>query len=191
MDAANSLPHAQLASPARARSRGMRIRHALAGLQAGVIGAALMVGWLMLASLWMRRPFWAVPNLFATLFYGPAAYHGFFLRATFAGFAFVLAVYGALGAVWGVLWQEREHSFLRLTGALTGLGVYAIFFHWIWPHASPLISLYAPERQMQVAHMLWGIMLASSPRFSRNIASAVGSSGEAGPGEFRSGEVIL
>jgi hypothetical protein len=163
----------------------IRLRHALAGLQAGVLGALLMTGWLMLASMWLHRSIWTVPNLFATVFYGPQAYVNAFVRSSLSGVALLLVIYGALGVMWGVVWQEKPQAFLRLIGALTGLAAYVLLFSVIWPHTRPLVALYAPDRQLEVAHMLWGIMLAASPRFARNIASVTE------PAAIRSGEVIL
>ncbi|MDQ1469531.1 MAG: hypothetical protein QOJ99_1011 [Bryobacterales bacterium] len=189
MDVANSRYPAQVAqmpvSEDRPWAARLYARHALAGLEAGVLGALLMTGWLMLASVWLHRSVWSVPNLFATVFYGPEAYVNAFVHSSLSGVALLLVIYGALGVLWGVVWQEKRHPFLRLVGAFAGLLVYTLFFNFIWPHTKPLVSLYAPNRQLEVAHMLWGIMLAASPRFARNISSATG------PAEVRSGEVIL
>src|SRR5438046_1685631 len=44
------------------------LRHALAGLQAGMLGALVMLACLMAGSLLGRRSVWVVPNLFATTF---------------------------------------------------------------------------------------------------------------------------
>jgi hypothetical protein len=176
MDAANSLPRAQLLSTTLAVTRRVRLRHVLAGLEAGILGSLALCGWLMLSALFLRRPVWSAPNLFGTLFYGPHAYTGQFQRSSVAGLALILLLYGLLGAVWGVIWQEKSHPFLRLLGAGAGLAVYALFFNVVWPHTNPLIALYAPSRQMQVAHLLWGVVLAASPRFARNIALLSGES---------------
>jgi hypothetical protein len=189
MDGANSrYPARSSESPwsqDRPWSARFHLRHALAGLQAGLLGALLMTGWLMLTSILLRRSAWSIPNLFATVFYGPHAYVNAFARSSLSGVALLLVIYGILGILWGVLWQEKRHAFLRLIGGFTGLAVYALFFNFIWPHTRPLVSLYVPNRQLEVAHMLWGIVLAASPRFARSIASATE------PSEIKSGEVIL
>jgi hypothetical protein len=193
MDVANSISNARQVSHAQTGSAPLRLRHALAGLEAGVLGAVLMCGWLFLAGSWVRRSVWSVPNLFATTFYGPDAYANGFFRWSLAGMGLIVVLYGGLGILWGMIWQERQPAFLRLAGAATGLGVYVLFFDYIWPHANPLVALYAPNRQLQLAHVLWGIVLANSPRFARNIASVTGVHGSAmdGAEEIRTGEVIL
>jgi hypothetical protein len=193
MDVANSLSEAQPLAQVQTRTEPLRLRHALAGLEAGVLGAVLMSGWLILAGSWIRRSAWSVPNLFATTFYGPDAYANGFFRSSFAGLGLIVVLYGGLGVLWGLIWQERQPVFLRLVGAATGLAVYILFFDFIWPHANPVVALYAPNRQLQLAHVLWGIVLANSPRFARNIASATGGhvSATNGGAEIRTGEVIL
>lgn len=169
MDAANS------------RRAGVQWRHALAGLQAGVLGALVFAAWLMFASLWLRRSVWSGPNLFSIVFYGPDGYvNGFLRSSSLAGFALIILIYGSLGLLWGVLCQDTKHAYLRLFGALTGLAVYAAFFHFIWPHTRPLLALYAPQRQLQVAHMLWGIVLASSPALARRLDSVSAPASDAG-----------
>ncbi|MES1260706.1 MAG: hypothetical protein ABUS49_03135 [Acidobacteriota bacterium] len=159
---------------ARVDKTRLSARHALAGLEAGVLGALLLIGWLMLGSIWLRHSVWSFPNLMAIALYGPDAYSNQFGRSSLAGCALLLVIYGLLGAFWGAIWKDRRNPFLILTGVLTGLAVYALFFGVIWKHACPLIALYAPDRQLEVAHILWGLVLARSPQFSRNIALAGG-----------------
>lgn len=156
-------------------------RHALAGLEAGVLGSLLMLGWLMLGSIWLRRSIWTIPNLMATSMYGPGAYSNRYGRSSLAGAALIIVLYGLLGALWGAFWKDRQAPFLRVAGAITGLVVYAVLFGFVWKHARPLISLYAPDRQMEMGHLLWGLVLARSPRFSRTMA---GLEDEASPPEL-------
>jgi hypothetical protein len=187
MDAANAV-----------KSR-VTLRDALGGLQAGMLGALVMIGWLMLCSVSLRRSVWVVPNLFATAFYGPAAYQNHFLRSSWPGLALMVALYAGGGLMWGVLygalWQaDRKPPFLPLIGAITGLLVYVLFFGLIWKHVDSLIPLYAPDRQLQIGHVLWGLLLARAPLYSRRIAAAATEAAvESAPqetAEVRSGEVI-
>jgi hypothetical protein len=166
-------------------------RHVLAGLQAGILGALLMVGWLMLGSLWKRRSIWIVPNLFATTFYGAGVYRNHFLRASWSGVALIFAIYGVGGVLWGILWRDERRPLASLYGAVTGLLVYYVFFHLIWKSANPLISLYAPDRQLEFAHLLWGLAVARSPLYSRRIAAALAEPVQPQEAEARSGELIL
>ena len=108
------------------------LRQALAGLQAGVPGAIVMVLWVMAVSLFNRHSIWRVPNLFGTTFYGPEAYRGGFSMASASGLALILVIYGCLGAIWGIGFGEQRRAFLLVIGALTGLAVYFVFFRLIW-----------------------------------------------------------
>lgn len=183
---------------ARHRKR-FGLRHALAGLQAGVVGAFVILACLMIGSLWNGRSIWFVPNLFATTFFGSAAYRNRFVHETWSGLAILIAAYGGLGAIWGWLWGDLDkpnsRALLRLYGAIVGILVYLIVYDWLWKHVNPLVTLYAPDRQLQVGHILWGIALARSPLYARRIEATIApprptiqaDSAE----EVKAGEVIL
>jgi hypothetical protein len=147
---------------------------ALAGLHAGILGVFGMFACFAIAALWNRQGLWMIPNLFSMAFYGSDAYWGQFLHTTWAGLAFLIAFYGLLGAVWGCFWKRRKAGIL-LYGALAGLATYYIFFGYVFPHTLPLIPLYAPTRELQAAHIVWGAMLAKSPDYSRRINELSGS----------------
>lgn len=153
-----------------------------------------MLGCFAVAALWIGRSIWAVPNLFSTVFYGDLAYQDEFLRTTWAGLAVIVVTYGILGGVWGCFWKERK-PLLAFLGALTGLATYYLLFSFFWARVDPLIPLYAPIRQLQVAHILWGAALARSPVYATRISQTVSESrnpvphGQAGA-QIVSGELI-
>lgn len=149
------------------------VRHGLAGIQAGVLGALVMLGCVMLGSVWDHRSIWSVPNLLATTFFGSDAYRNELVRSSWSGVALVVAIYGFLGMIWGFLCRDERKRALALYGAIAGLAVYFLFYDFVWKHANPLVTLYAPNRQLQVAHLLWGLVLARSPGYSRRIAESV------------------
>ncbi|MGA2716556.1 MAG: hypothetical protein ABSG41_25965 [Bryobacteraceae bacterium] len=149
------------------------LRHALAGIHAGVLGALAMLACVMAGSLWDNRSIWAVPNLFATTFFGSDAYRNQLVRTSWAGLALILAIYGVLGMVWGLIWGDTRKRWLPLYGVVAGLLVYLVFYDFLWKHANPLVTLYAPDRQLQVGHVLWGLILARSPKYSRHIAESM------------------
>jgi hypothetical protein len=155
-----------------AGGRGLELRHALAGLQAGVMGALAIFACLMIGSLWNGRSIWVVPNLFATTFFGSGVYRNQLLLTSWTGIALIVAVYGALGTVWGCIWRDRRNPSLVVLGAVAGLGVYFLFYDFLWRHLNPLVTLYAPNRQLQVGHVLFGIVLARSSLYARRIADS-------------------
>jgi hypothetical protein len=147
-------------------------RYVLAGLQAGVIGCFWIFACVMTGALLGGRSIWVVPNLFATTFFGSGVYRDHFLRASLAGTALIVAIYGGLGVVWGCIWRDRRRRWLRFYGAVAGLGVYYLFFHVLWRYYNPLLTLYAPDRQLELGHLLWGMVLAGSPLYARRIMAA-------------------
>jgi hypothetical protein len=68
----------------------------LAGLEAGIVAALILLGWLALASAWYRRSIWTTANIMATTFYGEAALTPRFSSHTLAGLALYLVLYGIL-----------------------------------------------------------------------------------------------
>ena len=170
------------------------LRYALAGLQAGMVGALTLIAWLMIAALFTGRSVWLTPNLFATTFFGAGVYRNHFVRGSWTGVAAILAVYGLLGLLWGSIWREKRIPGLTLLGALTGIAVYFFLFDLLLQRVNPLIAVYAPVRQLQIGHVLWGILLARSPAYARRIGEMIS---PAPPRQFqeaepavRSGEVI-
>ena len=159
---------------ADAETTRVKLRHALAGLEAGVLGASYMIVWLMLSSRLTGRSVWDIPNLFATTFYGQIAYQEQYFRSSLSGLALLVAICGIGGTLWGLVWRDDRQPFLMLFGAIAGLAVYFLFFDLVCPHANPLIPIYAPFRQIQIGYVLWGMALGRSPLYSRAIAIANG-----------------
>ncbi len=96
------------------------------------------------------------------------------VNASWSGIALIIAVYGALGSLWGCIWRDEPRPWLTFYGALFGMTVYYIMFHFVWRRINPLMFLYAPDRQLEVGHLIWGMILARSPRYARSIAARVG-----------------
>jgi hypothetical protein len=148
---------------------GGKWRSALGGLEAGVLGALGMLAVFVVSAIVGRRSWWLVPNLVATAFHGANAYTASLTRSTLTGVGFWLLLYGFLGVVWGLLWGDRPVRRLWMGGAVTGYLVYLAFRAVLWKSIAPLVSLYAPELQFKIAHLVWGIALGQSPRYAASI----------------------
>src|SRR5580658_723808 len=98
--------------PANESGPGSAVRHALAGIHAGVLGALAMFACLVLGSAWNHHSVWLVPNLFSTTFFGADAYRDQLARTSWAGLALMVAVYGVLGMGWGLIVKDRRISWL-------------------------------------------------------------------------------
>lgn len=131
-----------------------------------------MLACLMTGSVLDRRSIWVVPNLFASTFYGSDVYLDRYLHTTWSGLALFMAIYGLLGTLWGCLWRDESRQWLTFYGGIFGLAVYYAFFHFIWKRVNPLMTLYAPDQQLELGHIIWGMVLARSPRYARHIAAS-------------------
>jgi hypothetical protein len=145
---------------------------ALAGIQAGVVGALTLLAYLAMDSVWHRRSVWTVPNLLASTFYGESAYRQGFGVRTSAGVALMLVIYGLLGALFGLV--IRDHgTLLRVTllGLIYGTGWFFLSFDWMWKHVNPMIPLYSPSRAMLLGHLLYGsVMGARFPAYRKEMS---------------------
>jgi hypothetical protein len=157
-----------------ARPHGARSFDALlAGLQSGMFGALMMLGWLALASVYYRRSLWTIPNLLASTFHGEAALRPDFAQTTFSGIALHLLIYATLGALFGILVRDRT---TRLRSALLGviwaMGWYYLSFGALWKSVNPLVPLYVPDRPMLVGHLIYGGLLGRVPLYLRWLREA-------------------
>jgi hypothetical protein len=147
---------------------------AVAGIQAGVVGALILMGYLALDSKWHGRSVWTVPNLLASTFYGESAYRQGFGSRTSAGVALLVVVYGLLGAVFGLV--IRNHSTRVRTvvfGLIYGAAWFFLSFTWLWKFVNPIIPIYSPDRAMLVGHILYGGALGIRfPAYLRAMSAA-------------------
>ncbi len=142
------------------------LRFSLAGLQAGMSASLLLLVWLALTSMWYRRSIWSVPNLFASTFFGEAAFRTGFGKTTYSGVALHLFVYSMLGVFFGLLARQRSSRVTLLAlGIAFGVATYYLLFDVLWKNVNPLVTLYVPNRPMLAGHLLYGAMLSRFPRY--------------------------
>jgi len=160
--APNSLSPAVL----EVRTRAGGLACALAGLQAGMLGALAMLVWLGIDSSLGRRSFWSEENLFASLFYGGDAVRAGFGVKTLAGVALYLIMYSLLGAIFAFAVRSRFRPMRNVLLALAfALGWYYLSFHLLWKTAMPLVYLLYADRPMVAAHLIYGACLAAFPAY--------------------------
>jgi len=147
-------------------SGGRQAHSLLAGLEAGIVAALLLLGWLALASAWYRRSIWTTANIMATTFYGEAALSPGFSSRTLAGVALYLVLYGIVGALFGLAVPIRAAGLrMTLVGVLAGLGWYYLAFALLWRNLNPLIPLYTHNGPMLLGHVFYGGLLGRFPRY--------------------------
>jgi hypothetical protein len=171
-------------------STRIRTRYVLAGIGSGVAGAICVLLFLMLGCLWYRRSVWVPVNLFSTAIYGSDAYTNHFVSTSWVGLAIVVVMYGVMGAGWGLVWRDRRPRFLLLHGAICGAITYFLLFGVFWKRVDPFLSLYAPDRQLEFANLIWGMIVARSPAVAARMEAETAPLQEEAV-EVRSGEVIL
>lgn len=140
---------------------GEKILHrALAGLEAGVVGAGVMLLWFAIHSIWTDDPWWTTPNLLASTFYGNRVFRMGFGWPTLAGAALQLCSGGAIGVAYafGVGKVERPAGKFGLA-LLTGLAWYYVLEWLLWRRMSPLVPIYASTSAMWFAHFVYGVCL--------------------------------
>lgn len=161
----------------------------VAGIGSGVAGAIFVLLFLMLGCLWYRRSIWIPANLFSTAVYGSDAYTNHFVSTTWAGLAVVVVMYGVMGAGWGLVWRDTRPRSVLLYGAISGAITYFLLFDVFWKRVDPFLSLYSPDRQLELATVIWGMIVARSP----GVATRLGTETDfvqAEAVEVRSGELI-
>src|SRR2546427_10843027 len=81
---------------------GSKIKLAMAGVEAGVLGGLFMIAWLAMLSVLQGRSVWSIPNLLASTFYGEEALRRGFRWTTLSGLALHLIVSAAAGLLVGL-----------------------------------------------------------------------------------------
>jgi len=129
---------------------------ALAGLEAGIVGALVLLGYLMLDSAWRRRSIWSIPNLLATTFSDSTIRSGFGTQ-TWSGLALLIVMYGTLGAIFSLVAPEHmTRSRVTFLGLLLGLIWFYFSFGVLWSYINPWVPLESSSRAMWVGHVLYG-----------------------------------
>jgi hypothetical protein len=142
---------------------------ALAGLEAGVTGGILALGWWTLGSLAARQPFWTIPErLGAHFFYHGVVFRNELVMAVVAGVALQIASTGTLGALFGLAvrgsWSLQR---VVLLGLGTGLCWHYAGYEFLMRSAYP----FPPRRTMLAGHLLFGLSLGMYRRFLEPLQS--------------------
>lgn len=144
---------------------------ALAGLETGIVGALLLLGWFILDALYQGQHWYAFPNLWATIFYGNDAFSKRAGWATAAGIAVHLTNLGFAGLLFGVIWRWNSRFWTSLVAGL----VWSMLWHWgmsvgLWKTFSPLVPRLMPQPATWLAFFLFGVCLSRSPLRAQSIA---------------------
>jgi hypothetical protein len=149
---------------------GSRILQAIAGVESGVLGGVVMLGWLALLSLLQGRSIWSIPNLLASTFYGEAALRRGFRWTTLSGVALHLIMTAAAGLVFGLaVGGIASRGRVMLLGLASGMIWYFVSLGVFWKHVNPIVPLYGSGNGMLLAHLGLGYCLGSFPKYWRDL----------------------
>jgi hypothetical protein len=113
------------------------------GIEAGVIGGLAVLGVLVSESLLRGHPWWEIPNLLGTTFYGSRAFRTGLGMATLSGAALHFTIAGTIGGLFGLACGAiRERRRLLPLGLVTAMLWYLLADGMFWPRVNPLVPLY-------------------------------------------------
>jgi hypothetical protein len=145
----------------------------LAGLQVGIMGGLVMLGWFALNSIAHSQRWFAVPNLLGSTFYGDLAFRSGFGKVSLSGGAIHLCATGAVGILFGLFAPQGQSGFrILLLGVAVSLVWYYLMFGAFWKVVNPLVPLYCSDRSMLVGHALYGLWLGRWPQVLRSLESS-------------------
>lgn len=148
----------------------------LAGIDTGLAGAIVVVGWFMFHS-WLTGEFWwAKLNVAGAIFYGSPVYTMGFGRASLAGAALLLVIYSLLGGLFGLL--ARPGGFTRnlLLGMLVAMTWHAFSQRYFWRRLDSFGPAYYPVLSTLPAHLIFGLSLSRYANRFQRLALAFGDS---------------
>ena len=137
---------------------------ALAGLESGILGATLMIGWFALDSLFERQYWWAILNLWGSSVFHNRVFSMGLGMATIAGAATHFFLHGAAGVL-AALSTGRLRNQWGIVAASFGASAlfYAVLYHAFWPLVSPVVPRASPMPATLLAYVLFGAALSRNP----------------------------
>lgn len=136
-----------------------RIKAALAGVEAGVLGGLVMLAALGVSSILERDAWWSYPNLLGATFYGSRVLRSGPGWATASGIALQLVLAGSAGALFATTFGKTPAGLRAVLGVAWGALLFYVSRE-MYRLVAPLVALYAPDTSMLLGHMLLGVFFA-------------------------------
>jgi hypothetical protein len=144
----------------------------LAGLESGILGAAVMIAWFALDSLLERQYWWAMLNLWGAGVYHNRVFSMGFGVATLAGASTHFFLHGLGGAVWSLIAGKISNYWLHLFCSFAAAAAwYLLLMHAFWPAVAPIVSRITPLPATLLAYFLFGAALSRNARRARQLRS--------------------
>ena len=136
------------------RTGGKSVWDLLFGLQLGVMGGILMLIWFALISPILGRPWWLIPNLFASHFYNSREVHLGPGIVTIVGIAVQIVTSGIVGSINGLISPGG-----RLSGIAAATIWYVLCLLFVWKRMAPLMLAHTIQPILWAGYFLLGSAL--------------------------------
>jgi hypothetical protein len=147
-----------LAPPPPVPSPSLRL---LAGLESGLLGAALMFAWLLIYSHIDRQYWWGILNLWGAASFGNRSISMGFGIASLAGAAHHLFLHGLAGALAGLAIGRLRGFWLPLAASFAAAFLcFLLAFHVYWPLLAPVVLRVSPQPATAIAYLLYAVALS-------------------------------
>jgi len=144
----------------------------LAGLESGILGAAVMIGWFAVDSLIESQYWWAMLNLWGASVYHIRVFSMGFGVATLAGASTHFFLHGVGGALWSLLAAKIANYWLHLFCSFAAAAAwYWLLMYAFWPAVAPIVSRISPLPATLLAYFLFGAALSRNPRRARQLSA--------------------
>lgn len=142
----------------------------LAGLESGVIGAAVMILWFAMDSLLERQYWWAMLNLWGASVYQNRVFSMGFGVATLAGASTHFFLHGLGGALWSLAAARISNYWLHLFCSFAAAAAwYFVLMYAFWPAVAPVVSRITPLPASLPAYLLFGAALSRNAFRARQL----------------------
>src|SRR6476659_10155992 len=139
---------------AERRNVGKSVWDILFGLQLGVIGGVITLVWFALVCPIVGKPWWLIPNLFASHFYNPREVYLGPGIVTIVGAALQIVMSGIVGCLNGLATPGG-----RLSGLGAALAWYFFCILFLWKRIAPLMLTSAIQPILWTGYFLFGSAL--------------------------------
>ena len=144
----------------------------LAGLESGILGAAVMIAWFAMDSLIESQYWWAMLNLWGASVYHNRVFSMGFGMATIAGAATHFFLHGLGGALWSLLAAKISNYWLHLFCSFAAAAAwYWVLMYAFWPAVAPVVSRVTPLPATLLAYFLFGAALSRNAHRARQLSS--------------------
>jgi hypothetical protein len=144
----------------------------LAGLESGILGAAVMIAWFAMDSLLESQYWWAMLYLWGASVYHNRVFSMGFGVATLAGASTHFFLHGLGGALWSLLAGRISNYWLHLFFSFAAAAAwYWLLMYTFWPIVAPVVSRITPLPATFLAYFLFGAALSRSARRARQLSA--------------------